>query len=108
MIKKLLRQKGQEIQIKIRVKTGGGYVGAKANLDPFASVKGMLVYLTGEEQIKSDKIQIVASHKLYLDYRNDIDSSMIVVINDKEYEISYIDNPMSLNRFLTLYLKESD
>lgn len=107
MIKGILRAHGQIIEIKKRVKSGGGYTGAKETLEPFASCKGVLKYLSGEEQIKYDKLQTIATHKLYLDYRDDLESSMVVVIANKEYEISYIDNPMKFNRFLTLYLKES-
>lgn len=108
MIKGMLRAHGQLVEIKKRIKTGGGYTGAKETLELFASCKGIFKYLSGEEQIKHDKLQIIATHKLYLDYRDDLDNSMVVIIANKSYEILYIENPMNFNKFLTVYLKESD
>lgn len=105
---KLIKSKGLDVTINKIVKTGGGYVGAKATPELFLTTKGILNYISGEEQIKNDKQQIIATHKLYLDFRNDLDTSMVVVINSKEYQVSYIENPMNFNKYIVLYLKESD
>ena len=74
------------------------------------SVKGWLDYITGETNRTNYSAKIEEStHVFVADYVK-LDSrivaeNVIMVINNKNYDVTLIDNPMELNAQLEIYLK---
>ena len=71
-------------------------------------LNGFLDYLSGEENIRNyDSKLRESTHVFICDYMelNVAERDSRMLINNRIYEISRIDNPMELNQHLEIYLK---
>ena len=74
------------------------------------SIKGWLDYLTGETNRTNFSAKIEESTHVFVADYVELDSrieaeKVIMVINNKKYDVTLIDNPMELNAQLEIYLK---
>ena len=95
---------------KINVPTKNEIGENVANWITIQSINGWLDYLTGETNRTNYSAKIEEStHVFVADYVK-LDSrivaeKVIMVINNKKYDVTLIDNPMELNAQLEIYLK---
>lgn len=81
-----------------------------ANWVTVQSIKGWLDYLTGETNRTNFSAKIEESTHVFVADYVELDSrieaeKVIMVINNKKYDVTLIDNPMELNAQLEIYLK---
>lgn len=73
-------------------------------------IQGWLDLLSGEETLKYNSNVSESTHVLITDYNPNINRGYL--IRDKntnvEYEITFVDNPVSINHHLEIYLKWID
>ena len=74
------------------------------------SINGWLDYLTGETSRTNYNAKIEESTHVFISDYVDLDprietENVILVINNKTYDVTLIDNPMELNAQLEIYLK---
>lgn len=97
-------------EFKINVPTKNEIGENVANWITIQSINGWLDYLTGETNRTNYSTKIEEStHVFVADYVK-LDSrivaeKVIMVINNKNYDVTLIDNPMELNAQLEIYLK---
>ena len=97
-------------EFKINVPTKNEIGENVANWITIQSINGWLDYLTGETNRTNYSAKIEEStHVFVADYVK-LDSrivaeKVIMVINNKKYDVTLIDNPMELNAQLEIYLK---
>ena len=97
-------------EFKINVPTKNEIGENVANWITIQSINGWLDYLTGETNRTNYSAKIEEStHVFVADYIK-LDSrivaeKVIMVINNKKYDVTLIDNPMELNAQLEIYLK---
>ena len=97
-------------EFKINVPTKNEIGENVANWITIQSINGWLDYLTGETNRTNYSTKIEEStHVFVADYVK-LDSrivaeKVIMVINNKKYDVTLIDNPMELNAQLEIYLK---
>jgi SPP1 family predicted phage head-tail adaptor len=85
----------------------GGYTGDTTTWSTLIQDKVCLENLSGEEIIAADKKGIQATHRIYYKVA-DIQEKDRVLINNKYYQITWVDNPMNMGKFLEIYAKRSD
>lgn len=68
------------------------------------TIKGLIDALTGDEQSKANAPAVVSSHMLFC-HVVDISEKDRVKFQGKTYNITFVDNPMSFNRFLQVSLE---
>lgn len=107
MIQSMFDKFGQDVTIKRKTITNGGYTGDTVTWATFASVEGVIRPLTGSETAMLEKLTLKADLVLYIDYIT-ITERDTVYTNGKYYDITYIKNPMMANEFLQVYMKASD
>lgn len=97
-------------ELKINIPTKNEIGENVPNWITIQSIKGWLDYLTGETNRTNFNAKIEEStHVFVADYEK-LDSrieaeKVIMVINNKKYDVTLIDNPMELNAQLEIYLK---
>ncbi|AOY76915.1 phage head closure protein [Clostridium formicaceticum] len=72
-----------------------------------ASVWANIRPLKGREFEQAQQGQAEVTHKVIIRYRKDIDKSMIIKLNNRRFDISYIMNIDEENKYLELQCLES-
>lgn len=62
--------------------------------------------LRGRELFQAQQAQSEISHKVIIRHREGIDSSQIIVLNNRRLDISYVINPGEKNQYLELMCVE--
>ena len=97
-------------EFKINVPTKNEIGENVANWITIQSINGWLDYLTGETNRTNYSTKIEESTHVFIADYVKLDSrivaeKVIMVINNKNYDVTLIDNPMELNAQLEIYLK---
>ena len=74
----------------------------------YLSFNGILDYVSGEVNSENFNVAINESTHIFISNYIEIQEdpeNLIAVIDNKIYEVKYIDNPMELNEQLEIYLK---
>lgn len=93
-----------KIYTKQKIDNGiGGFIEEDVKL---FSIKGYLDWYTGQESDAYNAVLQDTTHILLTDYRNDISTDYFVVDEaSNRYDIILVDDPVTLNHHLEIYLK---
>ena len=72
----------------------------------YATVWARVKAVTGKETIEADRLVSIADFKVTVRYRNDIDDTMRVVWNSKNYQILSV-QPDEKEKYMTLLIREA-
>lgn len=99
-----------EFKVKSITKQPDGYGGFEDTLTDSYVGKGWLDMLTGSNQNTVQHASIEQStHVLMTDYfqgyHHKIHDDAIVIVGEKQFTVTYVDNPVEMNHHLEIYLK---
>ena len=97
--------------VEVQRKTTTAYDPISGNItswDKLFDIEAAIQELGGNEFIKVDKLNIEATHIMYVQEKPDIQVEDRILYNSKYYYITYVDDPMNLNDFLQIYLTTGD
>lgn len=95
-------------QTSTRVADGqGGFTETWANLATNPTVYAYLAAVNSRERLFSQQMQYQRSHVLVIRYRTDLNTSMRITYEGREFQIKGIRNPEERKAFLILDLEEN-
>jgi SPP1 family predicted phage head-tail adaptor len=103
----MLKEVGVSATIQRATIITGGYTGDTTTWSTHLNVKCCVENLSGEEIIAAEKKGIQATHRIFCNVA-DIQEKDRALINSKYYQITLVDNPMNMNKFLEIYATRSD
>jgi len=105
----MIDKKGYPITIQQKtVTTGNGFTGNTVTWATFATVKGIINAIKGNESMSANKNTVNSTHKLFLYPLENLTTDHRVFYNDEYYDIDFIDDPMNFSEFYKVFLKASD
>ncbi len=107
MMENILRMIGKDVVIERKTVIEGDCSGDTVIWTTLATVTGAIKTLNGNEIKIAEKLGVDAQYKLYCE-KIAITELDRVKFEGKHYKITFIENPMSMDRFLQVYLKRDD
>jgi len=98
---------GYSVVIQREARVKGGYTGDATTWSTFATITASIHNLTGDEIVEADKRGIQASHRMYCEPSAFTEKDR-VLYNSKNYQITFIDDELYLDKYYKVFLKESD
>lgn len=85
----------------------GGFTETWSNLATNPTVYAYLAAVSSRERLFSEQIQYQRSHVIVIRYRSDLDTSMRITYEGREFQIKGIRNPEERKAFLILDVEEN-
>lgn len=107
MIEGIVERIGKNVIIQRKTVIEGDCSGDTVSWSTFANIRGAIKTVSGREIEVARKINIEATHKLYCE-KVAVTELDRVLFENIYYRITYIENPMSMDDFLQIWLKRDD
>lgn len=96
------------VEVKRLTTTDNGFGGVSKDWLPHIAMSGVIDMLSGDEILAADKVGRKSTHILISFEIVDVLQEDRIIFNGEQYRVSYVDNPMGMNRQLEISLEWED